>query len=113
MSDLLTADEAAAELRCCRTTLYRLCHRKELAQPVQIGGRSFWRKVDIEAANRLDKLKAFYADGLISATEYGAGLKQINDAQTAAIGVAILADLNEDPMNPTAGRCARVVPDRL
>jgi excisionase family DNA binding protein len=47
--DLLTVEEVARELRVSRRTVYALVHRKELLPPLQIGGRSFWARLDVEA----------------------------------------------------------------
>lgn len=50
--DLLTVEEVAHELRVSRRTVYALVHRKELLPPLQIGGRSFWLRRDVEATKK-------------------------------------------------------------
>lgn len=49
-SDLLPISDVRAELgNICRASVYKLVSRKDLAQPVQVLGRSFWLRRDVEA----------------------------------------------------------------
>jgi excisionase family DNA binding protein len=49
---LLSAKEVAALLGLSRGTVYRLVHAGELAAPIQVGGRSRWKREDVERITR-------------------------------------------------------------
>ena len=50
-NDALTIEEVMEQLRVkSKVTVYRMVHRGELVEPYRVGGRSLWRRADVERA---------------------------------------------------------------
>jgi len=45
---MLSADDVAALLNCCRRTVYRLCDSGRLPRPIRLGALSRWPRSVIE-----------------------------------------------------------------